>query len=97
VRAAGFECGEPDAEDWGWYLDVAGHDATYLLGASGESEEGGDAFIDWTIQINRHRSFTDKLRGRNVQAADDPLTAVVERVVRGEPAFVNVEVDRSGP
>ena len=96
VRATGYECGEPDAEDWGWYLDVTGHDATYLLGASGESEHGGDGFVDWTIQLHRHRSFTEKLLGRNAHAPDDPLTALVERVVRAEPTFVNADVDRAG-
>ncbi len=96
VRAAGYECGEPDAEDWGWYLDVTGHDATYLLGASGESEPGGDGAVDWTVQLHRHRSFTDKLLGRNVQTPDDPLTALVERVVRADPALLNAEIDRAG-
>lgn len=96
VRAAGYEGGKPDAEDWGWYVDVTGPDATYLLGASGQRDDGDPDPIDWTIQIHRHRSLTDKLFGRNPHAADDPFTDLVERVVRAEPDFANVEVDRAG-
>jgi hypothetical protein len=96
LRATGYEGGEPDAEDWGWYVDVTGPNATYLVGASGESKPGSNSAIDWTIQLHRHRSFTDKLLGRNVHAADDPLTALVERVVRAEPSFTNVDIDRAG-
>ena len=94
LRKAGFESGEPDAEDWGWYIDVSGNGATYLVGASGEPDDAGP--VDWTIQIHRHRSMTDKLFGRNTHAADDPLTDLVERVVRAAPGFEHIEVDRAG-
>jgi hypothetical protein len=96
LRAAGYESGEPDAEDWGWYLDITGHDATYLVGASGEREPGDKNPIDWTVQVHRHRSLTDKLFGRNVHAADDPLTILIERVVRAGPGCTDVEIDRAG-
>jgi hypothetical protein len=96
LRANGYDAGEPDAEDWGWYVNVTGHDASYLVGASGESESEGSTAIDWTLQIHRHRSFTDKLFGRNVHTADDRLSAIAERVVRAEPSFTNVSVDRAG-
>lgn len=96
LQHAGFESGEPEAEDWGWYLDVSGHGATYLVGASGEREPDDDGPVDWTIQIHRHRSLTDKLFGRNAHSADDALTALVERVVRAEPGFERIEIDRAG-
>lgn len=96
LRDAGFEAGEPDAEDWGWYIDVTRNGATYLVGASGEREPGDEDPIEWTIQIDRHRSLTDKLLGRNAQSADDPLTTLIERTVRAAPEITFVEVDRAG-
>lgn len=96
LRPAGYECGEPDAEDWGWYMNVTGQAATYLVGASGERDADDDSPIDWAVQIHRQRSLSDKLRGRNAHAADDHLTDIVERAVRAEPAFANIEVDRAG-
>lgn len=96
VRAAGYEGGEPGTEDWGWYVDVAGHGASYLVGASGEREPGAKGPVDWTVQIHRHRSLPDKLFGRNAHAVTDPLTTLVERVVRAAPDCTHVEVDRSG-
>jgi len=96
LRGEGFESGEPDAEDWGWYLDVTGHGAAYLVGASGESEPDDKGPIDWTIQIHRNRSLSDKLFGRNAHAPDDPLTLAIERVVRAQPGFEGIELDRAG-
>jgi hypothetical protein len=96
LREAGFECTEPDAEDWGWYVNASGNGAAYLVGASGEPEPEDDGAVEWTIQLHRPRSLSDKLFGRNAQAADDALTALVERLVRAEPAFRDVAVDRAG-
>lgn len=96
LRDRGVECGEPDAEDWGWYFDASSHGATYLVGASGDPEPTSDGVIDWTIQLHRHRSLSDKLSGRNAHAADDALTSLVERLIRDEPAFSGVDVDRAG-
>jgi hypothetical protein len=87
-----YEVTAPDAEDWGWYMDVRGAGAAYMIGASGEPDAGGQ--IAWTVQIHRHRSLRDKLTGANRLAADDPLSALVERLVREEAGAGGVEVSR---
>jgi hypothetical protein len=84
----------PDTEDWGWYMDVRGEGAAYLVGASGEVAEAAAGAVDWTIQIERHRSLGEKLRGASKMGADDPLSALIERLVRQEAAATDVEVDR---
>ncbi len=95
LRTAGYTSGEPDAEDWGWYVNVTGHDTTYLVGASGESEADDDGEVDWSVQIHRQRSFSDKLLGRNAHEPDDALTAFIERMIRAEPSAAQVVVDRA--
>ena len=88
----GYRCGDPDAEDWGWYIDVLGGDASYLVGASADAEgDGPDR--DWTIQVHKNRSFKDKLLGGN-RMADDPLSALIERIVRADPRHELVSIDR---
>ena len=86
----GYAVSEPDAEDWGWYVDVTRAGAVYLVGASAEANEGG---AHWMIQVHRHRSLKDKLTGANKLAADDPLTERIASLLRADPAFRNVEVE----
>lgn len=95
LRTVGYEGGAPDAEDWGWYCDVTGPGAAYMLGASGEAEADGTTPIEWTVQIHRHRSLKDKLFGRNRHLPNDPLTALVERLLRADSGFAGVEVCRT--
>jgi hypothetical protein len=90
---ARFTASEPDAEDWGWYIDVQGEGASYLVGASADAESATPD-VEWIIQVHKHRSLKDKLFGQNTLAVDDPLVAVIERLVRAEPQFSEVVVDR---
>jgi hypothetical protein len=86
-----FTATEPDTEDWGWYMNVEGNGASYLVGASGEPDRPPPD-VDWTIQLHRKRSTMDKLTGKNKLPVDDPLFTLLERLVRGEPEFREVDV-----
>ena len=87
----GYAVSEPGAEDWGWYVDVTRAEAVYLVGASAEPEEGGAHFM---VQVHRHRSLKDKFTGANKLAPDDPLTDQIAALLRADPVFRNVEVER---
>ena len=63
------------------------------MGASGQPE-GPASDIDWTVQIHKYRSFKEKVTRRNKMSADNPLTALLESFVRGEPAIRGVDVDK---
>ena len=83
----------PATEDWGWYMDVQGTGASYLVGASGEQDRPAPD-VDWTIQIHKHRSLVDKLLGRIKLAADDALTLLIEKRARSTPEFREVVVEK---
>jgi hypothetical protein len=89
-----YETTEPEPEDWGWYIDVRGGDASYLVGASGDGPDHSSRDVDWTIQIEKHRALKEKITGKNKLMADDPLSAAIERLVRQDAAAVDVEVSR---
>ena len=93
LRNSQYEATPPDAEDWGWYVDVSGAGSTYLVGASADADEGS-AIVDWTIQIEKQRSFIDKLTGANKMAAEDPLSVLVAKIFRADPDIRDVEVDK---
>jgi hypothetical protein len=71
-----------------------GDGAAYLVGASGEADDQAPGHVDWTIQIDRHRSLKDKLTGANKLAADDRLSAAIERLVRQDAGAGEIEVSR---
>ena len=93
LAKAPYTATEPDTEDWGWYIDVTGNDGSYLVGASADAD-GSTPNVEWVIQVHKHRSFTDKVFGRNKMAADDSLAALIERIVRADPQISEVSVDR---
>ena len=94
LRSSPYETTEPATEDWGWYMDVRGEGAAYLVGASGDVAEDAAEPVDWTIQIEKHRTFGEKLRGANKLAADDVVSALIERLVRQGAGASDVEVER---
>jgi len=90
---ADYQVTEPDTEDWGWYMDVRDADGGYLVGASADAE-APSAPLEWTVQVHKHRSMTDKRLGRNKMAADDRLSALIERLVRADDTMQQVSVAR---
>ena len=94
LSTAGYKSTEPDTEDWGWYIDVEGG-ASYLVGASGDAE-GSTPDVEWTLQIHKVRSMKDRLLGRNKMASDDPLSALVESLIRADSRIEQISVDRDG-
>jgi hypothetical protein len=101
-----YESTVPDMEDWGWYIDVKGSGASYMVGASAEVEykdaEGetlaydatGNDVLDWTLQIHKRRTFVENLLGKNKMATDDRLCADVERIVKSDGSLLEVSVMR---
>jgi len=94
LAKAHYQATEPDAEDWGWYIDVEGGGGSYLVGASGDAE-GSTPDVDWTVQVHKSRSLREKLLGRNPMAADDPLFVLIEKIVRADAGIEQVSVDKS--
>jgi hypothetical protein len=94
LRRNSVESTSPRTEDWGWYVYLSGPSAKYLLGASADATEPA-ASVHWTIQIHRERSLKDKITGANKLTPDDPLSALIERIIRADAAIVDVEIDKS--
>ncbi len=86
---------KPDAEDWGWYMDVSNDVSSYLVGsiAYTEKEPALGEKIEWLIQIHKNRSLKEKILGRNKMTADDALVAKILGALRGDAAFTDIEVN----
>ena len=93
LSRAPYRVTEPDTEDWGWYVDVEGPDASYLVGASADAADPTPT-VEWVVQVHKNRSMKDKVLGRNKMATDDPLVALIERIVRGDRRIEQVSVTR---
>lgn len=90
---AGYQATDPDSEDWGWYMDVKGASGAYLVGASADADSD-EREIEWIVQIHKHRTLSDKMFGRNVMTDEDPLVALIERIVRADGQIIDVSVER---
>jgi hypothetical protein len=93
LSKAQYQVTEPDTEDWGWYMDVEGNGASYLVGASADAEDPGP-IVEWVVQVHKHRSLTDKLFGRNKTSDDDPLFALIEAIVRADGSITEISIDK---
>lgn len=101
-----YESSVPGMEDWGWYIDVKGASSSYLVGASAEVEYKDDAgaplsydvsanaMLDWTLQIYKHRTLIERILGKNRMAADDPLCALIERILQSDSRLEKISVVR---
>ena len=88
-----YESTAPETEDWGWYVYVNGAGASYLVGASAEATEPHRR-VEWTIQVHKQRSLMDKVRGANKLTEDDPLSALIERIIRAGADVSDLDIDR---
>jgi hypothetical protein len=84
---------EPDTEDWGWYIHVEGAGVSYLVGASAEAADPTPT-LAWIVQVHKNRSMKEKVLGQNKMAADDPLFALIEKIVRGDSRIEQVSITR---
>jgi hypothetical protein len=82
---------EPDAEDWGWYSSVEWKGRSYMLGSSVSEDESGDR--EWILQIEKHRTVTEKLLGRAKMGKDDECAQYFQRLIMSEATFIGVSVD----
>lgn len=94
LTSQGFETGEPDTEDWGWYTHVKANGRTYLLGASGEWPDSGAA-TEWSVQLELHRSLRERLTGANKLTEHDPVSLAIESMLRAHADVSGLAVDRA--
>jgi len=81
----------PGTEDWGWYSYIDWHGRSYMLGACAYDEENG--LHEWVLQIEKQRSLTERLRGREAMTPDDECVKFVLNLLKNEPEFSEVSVD----
>lgn len=85
---------EPEPEDWGWYSELKWKGQTYLIGSVAFFEKGDDPSreLEWVFQIDKYRSFKDKLFGNNKMTAKDSCYTFFKELFETHPEFNNVEV-----
>ena len=86
---------EPDAEDWGWYSLLEWKGREYLLGATAYFEDGDDptSELEWVFQVDKHRSFTEKLLGREKMTETDECLQYFKSIFENHNEFNNVTLE----
>jgi hypothetical protein len=80
----------PEPEDWGWYAMLDWNGRQYLIGASSDEPEGGER--EWILQIDKQRSVSEKLLGREKMGGDDPCARFIRQLIESEPGFSVVRI-----
>ena len=92
--AAGYECEEVGAEDWGWYFTATRSGARYLVGAM-THQDPEDAATDrplWgRVFVNHDRGLFDRLRGRNRPDPNDRSAEVLRALLEARPEIGGIE------
>jgi hypothetical protein len=91
LAKAHYQVTEPETEDWGWYIEVVGAEASYRVGASADATDVASP-IEWIVQVHKHRSLKDRVLGRHRMTADDPLFGLIETLVRADDRLTDVDV-----
>ncbi|MCE2594389.1 hypothetical protein K6Y31_06135 [Motilimonas cestriensis] len=92
--AGKIEITEPDAEDWGWYSELEFEGNNYLIGACAYFEKGDNPKdeIEWVFQVDKYRSFKEKLFGKNKMNASDNCFVFFKTLLEENPNFNDVQV-----
>lgn len=71
-------------EDFGWANLVEYQGISYLMCVAGNSngEPGRPNYGEWHVTLERHRTFMQKLLGKNKTLATDPIAGKVTQVLR---------------
>jgi hypothetical protein len=86
------EITEPDAEDWGWYSNITWKGREYMLGASAYYEEGDDptSELEWVFQIDKQRSFKEKLLGKEKISRNDECVLLFKSKFEAESDITSI-------
>ena len=81
-------------EDFGWANQAAHGGISYLVCVAGNSDEDSNRpnFGEWHVMLERHRTFAQKLLGKNKIAASDPIVGKIVQVLRAA-GFSDVTVE----
>ena len=88
-----IEITEPNAEDWGWYSELQYQGNNYLIGACAYFEEGDDPAteLEWVFQVDKYRSFREKLSGKNKMSMSDSCYVFFKELFENHPKIQEVQ------
>ena len=97
LKQKGLQPNSPAQEDWGWYTEVVSANATYSINISGnaENENVPSNLGEWRLSVEKHRTFLEKLRGKQEIERDAPLIRMLIEILEGEQEFSKVRVESS--
>lgn len=94
LSATGVDADVICMEDFGWANQAECQGASYLMCVAGNSDEepARPNYGEWHVMLERHRTFMQKLLGKNKASASDPIVGKVVEVLRAA-GFAGVAVE----
>lgn len=94
LSEAGVDANVICMEDFGWANLAEYQGASYLMCVAGNLEEdpGRPNYGEWHVMLERRRTLTQKIFGKDKASATDPIVGKVVQVLRGA-GFADVTVE----
>jgi hypothetical protein len=87
----GISVTDIDDEDWGWYSYAKFNDRKYLIGYTAIPDQISSNDAEIIIQINKERSLTEILFGKNKLTDNDPIINIVSNNIKNTTEFKDIE------
>lgn len=86
---------KPEPEDWGWYSYLKYKDRIYLIGASVDCNkyQSNKSELEWIFQIDKQRSFIEKLLGKAKMNKNDPCLLFFKSFFESNPEFKDIYIE----
>jgi len=80
--------GQPNTEDWGWYIDAITNERRYMVGASANWDNTKVAWC--VVQIEKQRSLIEKIFRKEKMHSQDALVQKISKLFLHDSNFQNV-------
>jgi hypothetical protein len=94
LSANGFLCNEVFDEDYGWAFEATSNDIGYFISASVDPVDDETASrhkFFANINVDKDRSFMDKLKGRNKLTVEDKAIVLIRCALETHPDVVDLK------
>jgi hypothetical protein len=84
LKPHGVDVGQPQKKAGGWEFDARHGNARYVV-TVGLQRAGA-----WKVSVDKRRSLSDQLLGKNRLSPTDPFVWLIENALQGDPDIKNV-------
>ena len=88
LQDSGIDVGLPTRYDWGYEIPIHARGGEYFAGLPSRK----DSASNWHLFVERRRSLADRVMGRAIMPATEPMALLIKEIISRDPQFKVVRV-----